>query len=97
MFTPALVRCEIMRCLMRLHLTCVFVRFADCDTSLFSRVLTVVTYPSLPTRRYLPVVTYPLFTHRLPLLFGLFSYDELRLYAIVLVCILVSVMSSFPL
>ena len=28
-----------MRCLMRLHLTCVFVRFADCDTSLFSRVL----------------------------------------------------------
>ena len=83
MFTPALVRCEIMRCLMRLHLTCVFVRFADCDTSLFSRVLTVVTYP--------------LFTRRLPLLFGLFSYDELRLYAIVLVCILVSVMSSFPL
>ena len=52
-------------------------------TSLFSRVLTVVTYP--------------LFTRRLPLLFGLFSYDELRLYAIVLVCILVSVMSSFPL
>ena len=54
-----------MRCLMRLHLTCVFVRFADYDTSLFSRVLTVVTYPSLslPTRRYryLPVVivTYP--------------------------------------
>ena len=45
-----------MRCLMRLHLTCVFVRFADYDTSLFSRVLTVVTYPSLPTRRYLPVV-----------------------------------------
>ena len=33
----------------------------------------------------------------LPLLFGLFSYDELRLYAIVLVCILFSVMSSFPL
>ena len=83
MFTPALVRCEIMRCLMRLHLTCVFVRFADYDTSLFSRVLTVVTL-SLPTRR-------------LSLLFGLFSYDELRLYAIVLVCILVSVMSSFPL
>ena len=83
MFTPALVRREIMLCLMRLHLTCVFVRFADYDTSLFSRVLTVVTY-SLPTRR-------------LPLLFGLFSYDELRLYAIVLVCILVSVMSSFPL
>ena len=91
---------------MRLHLTCVFVRFTDCDTSLFSRVLTVVTYPSLslPTRRYryLPVVivTYPslsLPTRRLPLLFGLFSYDELRLYAIVLVCILVSVMSSFPL
>ena len=80
MFTPALVRCEIMRCLMRLHLTCVFVRFADYDTSLFSRVLTVVTYPSLS----LP-------TRRLPLLFGLFSYDELRLYAIVLVCILVSV------
>ena len=72
-----------MRCLMRLHLTCVFVRFADCDTSLFSRVLTVVTYP--------------LFTRPLPLLFGLFSYDELRLYAIVLVCILVSVMSYFPL
>ena len=86
MFTPALVRCEIMRCLMRLHLTCVFVRFADYDTSLFSRVLTVVTYPSLS----LP-------TRRLTLLFGLFSYDELRLYAIVLVCILVSVMSSFPL
>ena len=41
-------------------------------------------WPSLPTRR-------------LSLLFGLFSYDELRLYAIVLVCILVSVMSSFPL
>ena len=41
-------------------------------------------WPSLPTRR-------------LPLLFGLFSYDELRLYAIVLVCILVNVMSSFPL
>ena len=39
---------EIMRCLMRLHLTCVFVRFADCDTSLFSRVLTVV-YPSFTT------------------------------------------------
>ena len=73
-----------MRCLMRLHLTCVFVRFADYDTSLFSQVLTVVTYTSLPTRR-------------LSLLFGLFSYDELRLYAIVLVCILVSVMSSFPL
>ena len=86
MFTPALVRCEIMRCLMRLHLTCVFVRFADYDTSLFSRVLTVVTFPSLS----LP-------TRRLSLLFGLFSYDELRLYAIVLVCILVSVMSSFPL
>ena len=84
MFTPALVRCEIMRCLMRLHLTCVFVRFADYDTSLFSRVL--VTFPSLS----LP-------TRRLSLLFGLFSYDELRLYAIVLVCILVSVMSSFPL
>ena len=79
MFTPALVRCEIMRCLMRLHLTCVFVRFADYDTSLFSRVLTVVTSPSFS------------------LLFGLSSYDELRLYAIVLVCILVSVMSSFPL
>ena len=45
----------------------------------------------------LTVVTYPLFTRRLPLLFGLFSYDELRLYAIVLVCILVSVMSYFPL
>ena len=38
-----------MRCLMRLHLTCVFVRFADYDTSLFSRVLTVVTYPSFTT------------------------------------------------
>ena len=86
MFTPAVVRCEIMRCLMRLHLTCVFVRFADYDTSLFSQVLTVVTYQSLS----LP-------TRRLSLLFGLFSYDELRLYAIVLVCILVSVMSSFPL
>ena len=86
MFTPAVVRCEIMRCLMRLYLTCVFVRFADYDTSLFSQVLTVVTYQSLS----LP-------TRRLSLLFGLFSYDELRLYAIVLVCILVSVMSSFPL
>ena len=73
MFIPALVRCEIMRCLIRLHLTCVFVRFADCDTSLFSRV------------GLLTVVTYPLFTRRLPLLFGLFSYNELRLYAIVLV------------
>ena len=48
-FTPALVRCEIMHCLMRLYLTCVFVRLADCDTSLCSRVLTVVTYPSFTT------------------------------------------------
>ena len=77
-----------MCCLMRLHLIRVLVSIR--------RLRHSSGVPSTG-RRYLPVVTYPLFTRRLPLLFGLFSYDELRLYAIVLVCILVSVISYFPL
>ena len=81
MFTPALVRHVLFNKAASNMCICSFRRLRH--FSVFSRVLTVVTYP--------------LFTRRLPLLFGLFSYDELRLYAIVLVCILVSVMSSFPL